>query len=67
MISIMPIPEGEKTTCCSEPNEGLASDLINNEYFLEIDVAICVACPDGKREKGENKCDCPEDCGKINF
>jgi len=61
-ISIMPTPAGASgLNCC----EGLAQrGVYDKECGPIMDVAICVTCPDGKCGPGENRCNCPEDCGE---
>ncbi|MGA7306974.1 MAG: hypothetical protein WBW88_19045, partial [Rhodothermales bacterium] len=52
--------------CC----EGLSaienSSLNENDECVPLgppSVQVCAACGDGKCQSGENKCNCPADCG----
>ncbi len=54
--------KAEKYLCC----EGLTQSGVfrDNEMCLPImDVAVCINCPNGECSLGENRCNCPEDCG----
>lgn len=61
--SWMPQPEGDGLQCC----EGLASKEISTiadgKCNAVVDASVCVSCPNGTCGPGENKCNCPEDCG----
>jgi len=66
MISIMPTSSGVSgKKCCEGLTESVSYAEINNECAPEMDVAICINCQDGTCGPGENKCNCPEDCGEI--
>ncbi|UCC92125.1 MAG: hypothetical protein JSV39_02605 [Candidatus Aenigmatarchaeota archaeon] len=63
MISIMPTPTGEPGMECCEGLKGDVSyTVIDGECHSEMDVAVCINCPNGECGSGENKCNCPEDC-----
>jgi len=66
MISIMPTSKGVPSKkCCEGLVESVSYTGINSECFPEMDVAICTNCQDGTCGPGENKCNCPQDCGEI--
>lgn len=50
--------EGLKKIPCDAPN-------IEDQCQTCVGSSICAKCGDGECGKGENKCNCPEDCGKC--
>jgi len=51
--------------CCVGLKSGGSYTMIEGECYLNVDVAICINCPNGECGLGESKCNCPEDCQGI--
>ena len=63
-IFLMPLSKKVKRHCCEGLKKRESYVIDNNKCDVPlIDVAICIDCPNGECGIGENKCNCPEDCG----
>lgn len=63
----MPLPDRATSTragCCPGLKQVPVYDYVDGECSFMTDVSVCVDCPNGICEEGENICNCPDDCGE---
>jgi len=65
MISIMEPSEGSMVECCKGLVQGVSYSIVDDECVPEMDVAICINCPNNICGPGEDRCNCPEDCPEL--